>query len=99
MRREDETLLDQFRGAGPCGFCCRWCEARHAAHVFARGMGSGGRLDIRLNVVPLCWQCHMENHAGRQPTQKHLLGIVAGRHGLTAEEVEDIIHVYRRASA
>lgn len=99
MIREDETLLDLFRGAGRCEWCLRWCELRHAAHIFARGMGSGGRLDVRFNVVAICWQCHQENHAGRKPKREDLLAAVAQRHNLTPEEVEDIIHVYRRASA
>jgi hypothetical protein len=92
----DPKLLDTFRGAGACSWCNRWCRYRHAAHVFARGMGGGGRLDVALNLVSLCPECHLEHHDGRRPLRCDLLAVVAAREGMLQGEVEAQLHRLRR---
>lgn len=86
MRIVDEQLLEEFRH-GPC---C-WCGKRgptDAAHVFARGMGGGSRLDVRINLCSLCRACHWFSHSGHRPLRCDLLALVAAREGLQQAEIE-----------
>lgn len=97
----DEKLLDEFRTNGRCEWCGFYCQRREAAHIFARGMGGGGRLDIRINLVGLggpgeC-DCHGSSHRGDAPTQIDLLAIVAQREGRLQDDIEDEIHLLRRS--
>lgn len=82
-------LLAKFRAA----WRCEWCGRRtpngcDPAHVFARGMGGGGQLDVIFNLVSLCRQCHQSHHDGNRPTRLNLLGLVAVREGMFPVEVE-----------
>lgn len=87
MKLVNEKLLDLFRGDGPCEWCRRWSYCRHAAHVFSRGQGGAFRLDHRLNIVSLCWQCHGNHHAGRKPTRGDLLVLISGRERVPLERL------------
>ncbi len=91
----DEAELDRHRGWRNCLWCGknRYCEA---AHVFARGMGGGGRLDIPYNLASLCHECHMESHAGREPTKITLMLLVAHRERVLQSDLEDEIHLLLR---
>jgi len=94
--RSDKTL-SLFRGPGPCAWCGRWHPRRHAAHVLARGAGGGSRLDVPLNLVSLCPDCHQGHHAGRRPLRCDLLALVAAREGLLQGDVEAELFRLRRA--
>lgn len=47
-------------------------------HIFARGMGGGGRLDIPWNLIILCVDCHCKAQAGAIE-RRLLLGMAAER--------------------
>lgn len=72
-----------------CELCGRE-QATHVHHIFARGMGGGGRLDVAINLISLCWQCHRKVHDGRI-LRSHILQAVARRHRMGAEEIENRI--------
>ena len=76
---KDELLLAEFRANTHCEFCKRWCPGElHPHHVFARGMGGGKRLDVRINLLSLCWWCHADYHSGRI-SRRELVALVAHR--------------------
>lgn len=97
MRIVDEKLLDRFRTAGKCEWCGQWFGCREPHHVFARGMGSGSRLDIRINLAALCLWCHRSHHDGNRPLRCDLLAVVAKREGLLQADVEAEIRRLIRA--
>lgn len=93
----DPDLLQTMRGAGRCSWCLAWCQRLEPAHIFTRGCGGGSRIDLAVNVVPLgsafdCG-CHVENHAGHEPTTENLLTVAAQR---THHGIEDIVLVMQR---
>ena len=66
MRIVDDALLQEFRAAWKCEWCNKptpsGCDPHH---LFARGMGGGGRLDVRINLISLCRECHTDLHDGK----------------------------------
>jgi hypothetical protein len=92
----DRKLLARYRLGGPCWYCGRWQERLEPHHLWTRGMGGGGRLDIPENLIPLCSSCHREAQAYRIP-RCDLVAIVAARLGLRQDEVEERIRELRRA--
>lgn len=97
MRIESEKVLARYRGPGCCENCGEWSAARHAAHLYGRGMGSGFRLDIPLNVTSLCWKCHRRQHDGGEPTKEALVKVVAKREGLDPEDLDALLTVLKWA--
>lgn len=101
MRYENEKTLDLFRGPGTCEWCLRFCPVREPAHIFARGMGGGGRLDVRINLVALgstklfACPCHTNNHSGHEPTQNDLIFIVARRERVNPVDLKDALIALR----
>jgi hypothetical protein len=97
----DESLLDEFRTAGPCEWCGKHCQAREPHHIFARGMGGGGRLDIRNNLVALGssrWfecSCHQAAHAG-VISRLQLLAVVGHREQCLVADIEEEVWQLRR---
>jgi hypothetical protein len=88
----DEKLLDYFRDKRICELCGRripWKEKAHPHHVQARGHGGGSRLDVALNVLGACWQCHSD--AGTPEGKEQCLEVVAYREGLLVEQVQEAI--------
>ncbi|NPV52196.1 MAG: hypothetical protein HPY71_01580 [Firmicutes bacterium] len=72
---------------------CELCGRRgpvEVHHVFSRGMGGGGRLDVHFNLISLCWQCHRAYHDGRI-SRERILQAVARRYGVRVEEIENQI--------
>ncbi len=47
-------------------------------HLWAKGMGGGGCLDVRINLIALCLNDHGRVHLGKI-ARPDLLGIVAKR--------------------
>ena len=84
----DEKLLASFRGPGICEWCKRYAGHRHAAHVRPRQMGGGSRLDVRINLISLCWFCHLAQHEGREPTRADLEAVVAAREQRFQDDIE-----------
>ncbi len=61
---------------------CERCDTRkgpfHCHHIWARGMGGGSRLDVRINLIILCVECHNKAHSSGI-TKRELWGIAAER--------------------
>ena len=97
----DEALLDEFRGPGVCEYCGNRVALREPHHWKARGMGGGGRLDIRGNLIALCAtfngnDCHNRAHA-LKIDRRDLLAIIAKREKRTPESiVEELFELLRR---
>jgi hypothetical protein len=95
MRVTHPELLDEFRGQR-----CEWCQKPRtmsdAAHLWAKGHGGGGRLDVRVNLIALCRVCHRTSHD--RPCHADLLLIVAQREGVLQPDIEEVIHLLRRLS-
>lgn len=94
---KNEALLDEFRHA----WHCEWCrmitpEGADPAHIFAKGLGGGSRLDIRINLVALCRECHVMSHAGHRPLQCDLLAVVAARHFCQQDDIQEVIWALKR---
>jgi len=100
MNIPDPEVLAEFRTPGPCENCGKLCKQREPAHIFPV---SGGRLDIRINLValgssrpfPLC-DCHASNHQrtnGKVLTQQRMLEITSAREQTTPEAIT--AEVYR----
>lgn len=100
MRVVNEDVLNRFRGRGPCGYCRRPCRQLQPHHVMARGIGSASRLDLPLNLIPLCafpeGNCHETAHLGRIP-RHDLFAIIAAREVMTPELLRDQLFRLQRA--
>lgn len=101
MKILDEALLDEFRTVGRCDVCGRSCLFREPHHIWARGMGGGGRLDVRINLLAVgqsrtyqCF-CHGLIHNGAIKRDDLLL-IVARREKTTPGAIRDEINRLRR---
>lgn len=97
MKVINEELLSQFRNAPKCS----WCGAAnrgdiHPHHLLARGMGGGGRLDVRENLIALCAKCHHEVHVGHIQ-RCDLEAVIAAREGfLQSGELLKTLFAYMR---
>lgn len=81
MKITDEPLLDVFR-ARPC----EWCGAPPRSdphHVYRKGMGGGARLDVCLNLISACRECHQKQEDGRI-SRSEQWERVAAREGLVS---------------
>lgn len=64
-------------------------------HVWAKGMGGAGRMDVAVNLIALDIHCHAAVHAGKI-TRNKLLTIIAKREGTTVAAIERKIYRLRR---
>jgi hypothetical protein len=101
MRVIDEKTLDRYRGPGECEICHKMCKRREPHHLRAKGMSSGSRLDVDVNLISLgsslsfeC-ECHTKIHAGHISKQ-HILEIVARREGRMVESIVDEVNLLLR---
>lgn len=96
MRIVDEPLLNYFRHKRACEYCGNdRAPGFDPHHVFCKGMGSGGRLDVCLNLLALCRNCHQAFHDGHTPRHK-FIEIIAYREGLEPDQVVAAIWTLRR---
>jgi len=94
----DEALLDEVRHRD----CCEWCgkprrplERLEPHHILGRGHGGGLRMDARLNLMGVHWECHDKAQANR----RKCLEIVAARDGYpSGEAVLDKLRELQRAT-
>lgn len=97
MRVVNEELLAEFREARHCGWCQKPLRhAPHVHHIFSKG---AGRLDIRVNLIPLggpadC-NCHGATHDGNIEDFS-LLAVVAQREGVNQDTIRDVVYRLRR---
>lgn len=97
MRIIDQALLAEFRAAPRCSWCGQATpDGCQPHHLWARGMGGAGRLDVRCNLIALCARCHREVHDGHI-LRIDLLAVVAVREDLRQDQIEAEIHRLRRA--
>lgn len=99
VRHKSESTLNLFRGAGLTCEYCRYVTRCEAHHVLARGVGSGSRIDLPINLLSLCagpGGCHGLAHTGKVGRKK-LIAVVAFRECLPPEVVEDQLHRLLRA--
>lgn len=98
----DKPLLRSMAMPGRCEWCGRHCKAREAHHLFCRGIGGGGRLDIRCNLVALgssitmACTCHHDHHSIGDPSTDALLAVACQREGLLQGPVRELIDFLRR---
>ncbi len=98
MRIVNKALLREFAMAPRCQWCGRSVPTGlHPHHVFSRG---AGRLDIRINLIPLCPpfvgnNCHGLVHAG-EIMRCDLLAVVAAREDVAQDKIEEYVHLLRR---
>ncbi len=96
MRIIDNRLLAEFRSAGPCEVCAKWCRKREAHHIHTRG---AGRLDVRINLIALGSteqrQCACHRNAARIG-RAAFLEIVARREQTTVDAIIEEIYRLRR---
>ena len=86
----NEKVLDRFRRASRCEFCGEM-RSTEPAHIIARGLGGGSRLDIALNLVALDRKCHTNSHATGVPSRLDMLGAVVRREGLAPLDAPQLV--------
>lgn len=96
MKIVNDDLMMEFRLAKRCGWCAQPRPGGFDPHhLHARGFGGGSRLDVRINLLPLCRECHQNVHTG-VITLNDLLAIVAQREGTFQDVILSVIHFLRR---
>ena len=89
MKIVDLLLLQEFRDKDRCEWCRKYTRTGlDPHHVYCRGLGGAFRLDIRINMVSLCRQCHVSAHTSCEPCQADLLAVIAKRESMTVDAVE-----------
>lgn len=99
MRIVDPSLTRWFAKAGICELCKCWCRSCEGHHIFAKGMGGGGQLDIYINLIRLgrtkqfVCDCHTKIHSKVEPCTRrsNLILKVAEREDLEPELIESTI--------
>lgn len=98
MRVVNEQLKASLRGPGRCEHCHKHCRVREAAHVFAKGMGAGKQLDIRINLLSvgstLAFQCTCHTASHIDP-EIDFLSVVAKRERELPGDIRDVIYWLR----
>jgi hypothetical protein len=92
VRIINENLLEQFRRKRRCEWCGHSVTGCDPHHVFTRG---AGRLDLRINLIGLCRECHNDVHLGHI-ARFDLLAVVAAREGMSQDVIEAEIYRLRR---
>jgi hypothetical protein len=71
----------------PCEWCGRGWRARHAHHVFGRGLGGSHRVDADWTLCTLCWVCHSDTENGKRPFFEDVLAKVAAREDMLQHDL------------
>ena len=92
----NDDLLREIAERCWCEKCCK----RHPmvvdpAHIIARGMGNGSRVDVEENLVGLCRTHHNQHHSGHIK-QSEMWAMAAKRLGKTAEECRLYVYLILR---
>ncbi len=90
----DPDLLLAFRLKGRCEHCAR-SGPTDPHHLFGRGFGGGTRLDVRINLMALCSDCHRQYHDGHI-LRCTLIALVERRERLQPGTLEGLIYELRR---
>ncbi len=81
-------MLKRFRGMGRCEWCREWTWARHAHHLWTRGQESCQHIDLPINLIALCWRCHLVEIPAGRLTRDMLLTRVGLREGRLPNDIE-----------
>lgn len=95
MRIEHEPTLDFFRTARRCEWAGCPGLGMEPHHFYAKGLGSGHRMDVRINLIALCRLHHNMAHSG-QIARAALLAIIAQRQGEAPQDVLEALWVIDR---
>lgn len=96
MKVIDDALLREIAEFGWCEKCQkRYPSGVDPAHIVARGMGGGSRVDVRENVIGLCRQHHSEHHNGKI-SQDEMWAMAARRLGKTVDECKAKVYLILR---
>ncbi len=96
MTHPDPKVLERFR-IPRCRHCAMFVGRTEPHHVWPSGRDNAFKLDIPMNLVPLCRPCHRICHMSPAGTHTTLVGYVAEREGLTVRHVERQMKRLRRA--
>jgi len=91
----DQTCIEHVRhqAGGRCEYC--GCAGNHVHHIWAKGIG-GAPIDIPVNLVNLCHNCHTRHHSGKNPERLTLIHLVSKREGWKSLEIEEEIYRVRQ---
>lgn len=90
---KDESVLDEFRTRGLCERCRMPAMPLDPHHCFkTRG---AGRLDLRCNLIGICWHCHRLCHHDHK-INFECQEIIAKREGTTVQAIMDYLNLVLR---
>ncbi len=94
MRIINPACVAAFSGLARCEWCKRpaW-GGTQAHHIHSRG---AGQLDIRINLIGLCVECHHAVHNTGEITRFDLLAVVAVRERWNQDAIVAEVHRLRR---
>jgi 5-methylcytosine-specific restriction endonuclease McrA len=76
--KDVDVMIDMHDEIRHCEVCDRTDGPFECHHIWSRGMGGGGRLDIRWNLIILCRDCHALAHK-HTLSKRTLWGIASER--------------------
>lgn len=96
MKIISEKTLDLYRGPGRCQFCGNSCSKREPHHLRAKGLGSGKRIDIPINLIALgstpLFQCSCHTKIGDGNIKAaNVLAIVAQRECTLSNTITEVM--------
>lgn len=94
----DEELLTAVRMQSRCELCGRYSRTGlDPHHLLARGMGGGGRLDVKENLIGLCRVCHQATHQS-PAIREEAFAVVARREGLAPGQLREKLWKLQRST-
>lgn len=90
MTVHDDKLLARLRGLRVCEVCRQSVISTDPAHIKAKGLGGGHRIDLPQNVVAACRMCHRSQHDGHIPLDR-FREAVCRREGGTVAQVKEYV--------
>lgn len=95
----NQSLLRSCRTAGPCALCGKQCKKRESHHIFARGLGGGNTLDIKINLLAVGStrhrECHCHSLVDTKEGRIRCIRIVAEREKCLPQQIEEAINFIR----
>lgn len=92
---KNPRLLREFRRAVRCEHCKRpmlyGCDPHHHK---PKGMGGGSCLDIRINLISLCRECH--DDVGQGIPECTILLLIAVREGALQDDIDAVRNLILR---
>lgn len=86
---EDRDARDAYRGPGICPVC-EEPKILECVHLMGAGHGGGVRMDVPLNMLGCCHECHMAAHNGK--THAKIFAAKAALEKMSVEQLRDRLH-------